>query len=81
LTVPTLWNSVKDFIKKYPEHIIDFYGDDSLIDWITDDRGVSYNKCYFWSNFEIGSLEWFRSKQYIDFFNHIDKAGGFYYER
>ena len=34
-----------------------------------------------WSNFEIGSLKFWRSKPYMEFFEHLDKAGGFYYER
>ena len=34
-----------------------------------------------WSNFEIGDLRFWRSQAYVDFFNHLDQAGGFYYER
>lgn len=34
-----------------------------------------------WSNFEIGSLEWLRSKSYIDYFSSLDQDGGFFYER
>lgn len=34
-----------------------------------------------WSNFEIGSLEWLRSKQYLDYFDALDHDGGFFYER
>lgn len=34
-----------------------------------------------WSNFEIGSLKFWRSQPYMDFFTHLDKLGGFYYER
>jgi hypothetical protein len=26
-------------------------------------------------------LRWFRSKEYNDYFEHLDKAGGFFYER
>jgi alpha 1,2-mannosyltransferase len=37
--------------------------------------------CHFWSNFEIASLSWLRSQAYLDYFNHLDKAGGFFYER
>jgi hypothetical protein len=32
-------------------------------------------------SFEIGSLQFLRSQAYIDYFNHLDKAGGFSYER
>jgi len=34
-----------------------------------------------WSNFEIGNLDWLRSQAYIDFFESLDKDGGFFYER
>jgi alpha 1,2-mannosyltransferase len=34
-----------------------------------------------WSNFEIGSLSFFRSRAYLDYFAALDEAGGFFYER
>lgn len=34
-----------------------------------------------WSNFEIGDLNWLRSKAYLDFFDSLDHDGGFFYER
>ena len=34
-----------------------------------------------WSNFEIGDLNFYRTQAYLDYFEHLDKAGGFYYER
>ena len=34
-----------------------------------------------WSNFEIGDLDLWRSEAYMKFFEHLDKKGGFYYER
>ena len=44
-------------------------------------EGESYNMCHFWSNFEIARLDWFRSKEYNDFFNVMDRSGGFWMER
>lgn len=41
----------------------------------------SYNMCHFWSNFEIARLDWFRSKEYNDFFEMMDRSGGFWNER
>ncbi|KAK5315931.1 alpha 1,2-mannosyltransferase 2.4.1 [Exophiala xenobiotica] len=76
-TIPTLWDSVKKFMKKHPEHL----AKDNSLKFLSDDNGESYNKCHFWSNFEIGSLEWLRSQAYIDFFETLDKDGGFFYER
>ena len=76
-TIPTLWDSVKKFIKEHPEHI----APDNSMDWISEDKGETYNHCHFWSNFEIGDLNWLRSKAYTDYFNFLDKEGGFFYER
>jgi hypothetical protein len=44
-------------------------------------EGEVYNMCHFWSNFEIARLDWFRSQEYEDFFNMMDKSGGFWMER
>lgn len=34
-----------------------------------------------WSNFEVGDLNWLRSKAYTDYFESLDQDGGFFYER
>lgn len=44
-------------------------------------EGESYNMCHFWSNFEIARLDFFRSKEYEDFFTMMDRSGGFWAER
>ncbi|KAL3472967.1 nucleotide-diphospho-sugar transferase [Aspergillus californicus] len=44
-------------------------------------EGESYNMCHFWSNFEIARLDFFRSKAYEDFFEMMDRSGGFWMER
>ncbi|KAK0125299.1 alpha-1,2-mannosyltransferase (Kre5) [Cadophora gregata f. sp. sojae] len=44
-------------------------------------EGEKYNMCHFWSNFEIAKLSWFRSKEYEDFFQMMDRSGGFWMER
>lgn len=33
-----------------------------------------------WSNFEIGDLRFWRGEAYMKYFEHLDAAGGFYYE-
>ncbi|KAI5866496.1 glycosyltransferase family 15 protein [Durotheca rogersii] len=76
-TIPTLWDSVKKFMKNYPEHIVE----GNSMGFLSDDGGETYTNCHFWSNFEVGSLEWLRSKPYTDFFESLDKDGGFFYER
>ncbi|GAP89427.1 putative alpha- -mannosyltransferase protein [Rosellinia necatrix] len=42
---------------------------------------LEYNNCQFYSNFEVGSLAFFRSEEHRAYFEHLDKTGGFYYER
>jgi alpha 1,2-mannosyltransferase len=76
-TIPTLWDATKNFTKHYPQHI----AKDNSMKFLSDDGGETYNHCHFWSNFEIGNLNWLRSDAYIDFFTSLDKAGGFFYER
>ncbi|KIJ54006.1 glycosyltransferase family 15 protein, partial [Sphaerobolus stellatus SS14] len=79
-TIPTLWNATKEFMALHPEHL----AKDNALGFLAHGPGPigeSYNNCQFWSNFEIGDLNFYRSKAYMDFFEHLDKAGGFYYER
>ncbi|KAF7778713.1 CAZyme family GT15 [Agaricus bisporus var. burnettii] len=76
-TIPTLWNTVKDFIKQNP----DFVAPGNSMQFLSDNNGEDYNLCHFWSNFEIGDLDFWRGEAYSKFFDHLDKAGGFYYER
>ena len=44
-------------------------------------EGEVYNMCHFWSNFEIARLDFFRSKEYEEFFQMMDRSGGFWMER
>ena len=44
-------------------------------------EGEVYNMCHFWSNFEIAKLDFFRSQEYQDFFEMMDRSGGFWTER
>ncbi|KAF2226773.1 glycolipid 2-alpha-mannosyltransferase [Elsinoe ampelina] len=76
-TIPTLWDSVTKYIAQFPQHI----AQGNAMNFISDDGGKTYNKCHFWSNFEIGNLNFLRSTAYLDFFTHLDKEGGFFYER
>ena len=44
-------------------------------------EGDIYNMCHFWSNFEIARLDFFRSREYEEFFEMMDRSGGFWMER
>lgn len=73
---PSLWSQTKAFIAQNPELL----HPDADLDWLLDESG-NYNNCQFFSNFEIGSLEFFRSAGPTAYFAHLDSLGGFYYER
>ncbi|KXS10264.1 glycosyltransferase family 15 protein, partial [Gonapodya prolifera JEL478] len=83
-TIPTLWNTTKGFI----EHHNTQFPNDTIPQSTQMRRFLSpgglldeYSLCHFWSNFEIGDLRWFRSEEYGRWFDWVDKAGGFFYER
>jgi len=69
--------------KPLPEEILNTEPGHGSLEDIDPDamEGESYNMCHFWSNFEIARLDWFRSKEYNDFFETMDRSGGFWMER
>ena len=67
-TVPTLWSTVRKFFKKNPQYL----AKDNLMGWLSDNNGKSWNLCHMWSNFEIGSLNFFRSEAYEAYFDTLD---------
>ena len=75
-TIPTLWSTMKKFIEKNPQYV----HEKNVLKMFTNTEG-NYNLCHFWSNFEIGSLNFYRSEGYLKFFEYLDKSGGFFYER
>jgi mannosyltransferase len=84
-SIPTLWPETLKFIAAHPEYI----HDNNAMKWLTDKerrpdhnlKANGYSTCHFWSNFEIADMEFWRSQAYEDYFNHLDRAGGFFYER
>jgi len=76
-TIPTLWETTKEFIKEHP----DYLPKDNAMNFLSADGGDTYNRCHFWSNFEIGDLNFWRGEAYSKYFDFLDQAGGFYYER
>ncbi|KAF7338286.1 Glycosyltransferase family 15 protein [Mycena venus] len=76
-TIPTLWNTVKEFINANPGLV----SSDNAMGFLSDDGGETYNRCHFWSNFEIADLDLWRGEAYSKFFDFLDEKGGFYYER
>jgi alpha 1,2-mannosyltransferase len=75
-TIPTLWETTKQFMEEN-RHIVK---KDNSLELVQNSNG-SYNLCHFWSNFEIASLDLWRSPEYIKYFEYLDRKGGFFYER
>lgn len=80
-TVTTLYQTSRNFLKTHPHYI----NDQASIRFLSDEPDKSiddkWNLCHFWSNFEIGNLNFWRSKEYMEYFDYLDKSGGFFYER
>ncbi|ODV88598.1 glycosyltransferase family 15 protein [Tortispora caseinolytica NRRL Y-17796] len=82
-SIVTLWNTTMDFLSDH----IDYLHPNSALGYLLDNSRPDHNKIagystnHFWSNFEIGDMDFFRSEPYTQFFNALDVAGGFYYER
>ncbi|GMM27304.1 hypothetical protein DAMA08_000200 [Martiniozyma asiatica (nom. inval.)] len=78
-TIETLWDTTMQYFNK-PE-VANELPEDNLMEFISDDKGESYNLCHYWSNFEVVDLSFYRSKLYEEYVEYLDKAGGFFYER
>jgi mannosyltransferase len=84
-TLPTLWPETVKFLADHPEYL----HENSAFKWVTDDvrrplhnkNAQGYSTCHFWSNFEVADMDFWRSQPYEDYFKHLDRAGGFFYER
>ncbi|KAI8887303.1 glycosyltransferase family 15 protein [Backusella circina FSU 941] len=81
-TVPTLWKTIMQFrdenhdvTSRWPSE------SESMYHFVTQDEGKSYNGCHFWTNFEIASLDLWRTNDYLKLFSYLDRSGGFFYER
>ncbi|KAG7707060.1 hypothetical protein KL933_003935 [Ogataea haglerorum] len=80
-TIPTLWKTSLDYFLR-PEVAEQLPSDEeNLLSFISGDSGRTYNLCHFWSNFEIANLDFYRNPVYEGYVQHLDRAGGFFYER
>jgi mannosyltransferase len=84
-SIPTLWLKTLEFLAAHPEYL----HHNNAMRWLVDyerrpahnEKAHGYSTCHFWSNFEIADMAFFRSQAYEDYFQHLDRAGGFFYER
>ncbi len=84
-SVTTLWPETLRFLKDHPG----YEAAGNARQWLeapgkrvgNNDTANGYSTCHFWSNFEIGDMGFWRSAKYREYFDHLDRAGGFFYER
>ena len=84
-SIPTLWPETQKFMAAHPEHL----SKNNAMNWLIDKerrpdhnrKAQGYSTCHFWSNFEVGDMNFWRSQAYEEYFEHLDRAGGFFYER
>jgi hypothetical protein len=82
ITVPTLWSTVMHWLKN--TNRTGYLASGNAIDFLTTGAGYTVEKirmCSVWTNFEVGAFSVFRSAEYASFFDHLDRAGGMFYER
>jgi alpha 1,2-mannosyltransferase len=74
-----LWDTTRQFMTSRP----DLIHPEADLSWLLNpNTGYTYNNCQFFSNFEIASLNFFRSNVgNRAYFEYLDKVGGFYYSR
>lgn len=80
-TIESLWATSKLYFKKLATNVFDAEQTHNLLNFISDDGGESYNYCHYWTNFEIADLSIYRNDIYEGYVQHLDQAGGFFYER
>lgn len=74
----SLWPITRHFMDANPQFIVP--SDQSVMPWMLDEDD-EYNNCELWSNFGIVDLAFFRSPAYQQYFEFLDRLGGFFYER
>ncbi|ODQ82565.1 glycosyltransferase family 15 protein, partial [Babjeviella inositovora NRRL Y-12698] len=84
-SVETLWATTIKFIEENQQYI----HPNGAFSWLTEsvqnlhkyEMTKGYSTCHFWSNFEIGDMDFYRGEAYSKWFDTLEAAGGFYYER
>ena len=87
-TIPSLWHRILRWMKKRE---LTFANDLGELRGIAARKGGlprthNPDECpldlfHFWNNFEVAEFALFRDPLYISYFEHLDRTGGFFYER
>ena len=86
-SLPTLWPETRKFLSSDANNKL--LHPENAMSWLQDrdrrpqhnEKANGYSTCHFWSNFEIADMEFWRGEAYERYFEHLDRAGGFFYER
>lgn len=86
-SVETLLPETIKFLNQQGNH--KYVNKNGAFQWITENQQVprkatraqGYSTCHFWSNFEIGDMDFYRGEAYSKWFDYLDSTGKFYYER
>lgn len=86
-TIETLWVETLHWLNR--EDNFKFVNKNGAFQFLTDDLQTphknlltqGYSCCHFWSNFEIGNLDFFRGEAYTKYTEYLESTGKFYYER
>lgn len=84
-SISSLWPETLKFLASGSHYL----HENNAMGWLTDSKrrpehnfkANGYSTCHFWTNFEVADLEFWRGKAYEEYFDHLDRAGGFFYER
>ncbi|KAG7802050.1 hypothetical protein KL944_002427 [Ogataea haglerorum] len=79
-SIPSLFRHVKDYLLLAGKEAL-LHDESNYSRFVYDGHTDSYNLCHFWTNFELGDLDLFRSHEYNEMFAYLDQQNGFFYER
>ncbi|KAG7862640.1 hypothetical protein KL919_001770 [Ogataea angusta] len=79
-SIPSLFRHVKDYLRLAGKEAL-LHDESNYARFVYDGDTDSYNLCHFWTNFELGDLDVFRSQEYTEMFEYLDRQNGFFYER
>ncbi|ODV83757.1 glycosyltransferase family 15 protein [[Candida] arabinofermentans NRRL YB-2248] len=84
-TIENLWPTTLEFLEKNPQYV----NKNAAFKFLTENQqnpkntngANGYSTCHFWSNFEIGDMDFYRGEAYSKWIEYLDESGGFFYER
>lgn len=85
-SVATLWPETLKYLNEGENS--KYVNRHGAFQWLLNDKQnpqkikvAKYSTCHFWSNFEIGDMDFYRGDAYNEWVKYLDSTGKFYYER